>query len=36
MRNNPVRDTKFLSILEDHSSEDSRRLMVDSTLMGLA
>jgi len=36
MRNNPLRFTEFLSILEDHSSEDSRRLMVDSTLMGLA
>jgi len=36
LRDSLLRDTEILSILEDHSSADPRRLIIDSTMMGLA
>jgi len=36
LKESPLRVTEFLNILEDHSSADPRRLIVDSTMMGLA
>jgi len=36
LRESLLRVTEIFSILEDHSSADPRRLIVDSTMMGLA
>jgi len=36
LRENLLIVTERLNSLEDHSSADPRRLMVDSTMMGLA
>jgi len=36
MKESLLRVTEFLNILEDHSSADPRKLIVDSTMIGLS